>query len=303
MSDELKNTNKQINITNTSVAFRGIMNKYRKKLKLSRDFNKDIIIKQIYSKIQQIENNERENDYIISEVRRNAQINQEILYSFGTKALNHLNEVIKVNITSKIDKNKFLGINEYKNKPIKKIKLRKEKNYLYNNYNKNNNNNKFIILPKILKTHNSKELNNSKNSSKNKNPKNNIIIDNNNSKISKNRRKNVLQKYSYSSFKKDKSIDINPSSNSNNINNLTPIKKRKENSNDSIVFVNDPIFTERNRFKKSNLIYTEYLNYIRTMGNQFSETEKKQEKYFLKNKYGVDAFKLKYNYLKKKYFN
>ena len=301
MSVEFKNINKHINITNTSAAFRGIMNKYRKKLKLSRDFNKDIILKQIYSKIQQIENNERENDYIISEVRRNAQINQEILYSFGTKALNHINEVIKVNVSSKMDKNKFLGINDYKNKSIKKIKLKKEKNYFYNNHNKNNNN-KFIILPRIVKTYHSKELNNSKSSSKNKNIKNNYIIDNNNSKISKNRRKNLLQKYSYSSFKKDKSIDINPSTNSNYINNLTPIKKRKENSNDSIVFFNEPLFTERSRFK-SNLIDTEYINYIRTMGNQFSETEKKQEKYFSNNKYGVDAFKLKYNYLRKKYFN
>ena len=301
MSVEFKNINKHINITNTSAAFRGIMNKYRKKLKLSRDFNKDIILKQIYSKIQQIENNERENDYIISEVRRNAQINQEILYSFGTKALNHINEVIKVNVSSKMDKNKFLGINDYKNKSIIKIKLKKEKNYFYNNHNKNNNN-KFIILPRIVKTYHSKELNNSKSSSKNKNIKNNYIIDNNNSKISKNRRKNLLQKYSYSSFKKDKSIDINPSTNSNYINNLTPIKKRKENSNDSIVFFNEPLFTERSRFK-SNLIDTEYINYIRTMGNQFSETEKKQEKYFSNNKYGVDAFKLKYNYLRKKYFN
>lgn len=301
MSVEFKNINKHINITNTSAAFRGIMNKYRKKLKLSRDFNKDIILKQIYSKIQQIENNERENDYIISEVRRNAQINQEILYSFGTKALNHINEVIKVNVSSKMDKNKFLGINDYKNKSIKKIKLKKEKNYFYNNHNKNNNN-KFIILPRIVKTYHSKELNNSKSSSKNKNIKNNYIIDNNNSKISKNRRKNLLQKYSYSSFKKDKSIDINPSTNSNYINNLTPIKKRKENSNDSIVFFDEPLFTERSRFK-SNLIDTEYINYIRTMGNQFSETEKKQEKYFSNNKYGVDAFKLKYNYLRKKYFN
>ena len=39
------------------------------------------------------------------------------------------------------------------------------------------------------------------------------------------------------------------------------------------------------------------------MGNEFIETEKKQEKYFYKNKYGVDAFKLKYNLLKKKFLN
>ena len=302
MSVELKNIKKHIKITNTSVAFRDIMNKYTKKYKISRELNKDIILKQIYSKIQQIENNERENDFIISEVRRNAQIDKEILYSFGTKALNHLYEVVKVNVSSKIDKNKFLGINEYKNKSIKKIKFKNERKNFYNNYNKNNNNNKFIIFPKIVKTKNPKGFNNSKSSSKNKNSEKDLIINNNNTKTSKNERKKFLQKYSYSTFRKEKSIDIASTINSNFTNNLTPIRKKKENSNDSIIFVNYPLFTERTRIKK-NFIDTEYINYIRTMGNQFSETEKRQEKYFLNNKYGVDAFKLKYNYLKKKFFN
>ena len=120
MSSELKNLKKYINFTNSTSTFRNLMHKYKNKLKISRDLNKDIIMNQIYSNIKKIENDERENDYIISEVRRNAQIDKEILYSFGTKALNHLNEVIKVNVTTKVDKNKFLGIAGKKNK--KKLK-------------------------------------------------------------------------------------------------------------------------------------------------------------------------------------
>ena len=89
--------------------------------------------------------------------------------------------------------------------------------------------------------------------------------------------------------------------NSSTIKDLTPIKKRKENSNDSIVVVNQPLSTERASSKLHKLDY-EYIDYLRNMGNQFSETEKKQENYFYKNKYGVDAFKLKYNYLTKKFF-
>ena len=127
MSVELKNLKKYINFPNTSSAFKDIMNNYKKKLKYSRDFNKDIILRQIYSKIHQLEKGERENDFIISEVRRNAQINQEILYSFGTKALNHLGEVRKINVSTKIDKSKFLGIDEYKKK-MKDIKLQVKKN-------------------------------------------------------------------------------------------------------------------------------------------------------------------------------
>lgn len=309
MSSKLKNLKKYVNFTNSSSTFRSIMNKYKNKLKISRELNKEIIMKQIYSKIQKIENEEKENDFIISEVRRNAQINQEILYSFGTKVLHHLNEAIKVNVTTKMDKNKFLGITKGKNKSKKKIKFNCEKYYYYNKPKDDNkyNENKFIILPRIIKNRNkahSKEKNLEENSlmknrlrlnSDDKNYIKNIKKLN----IPKNKRKNLVDSYNYSSFRKERSTRIN----SNSLKELTPIKKRKENSNDdSIIFVKGHLLTDRVT-KKIPKIDMEYIDYIRTMGEQFSETEKKQEKYFYKNKYGVDAFKLKYNYLKKKYFN
>ena len=297
MSSELKNMKKYINFTNSSSTFRNIMNKYKNKLKISRDLNKDFIMKQIYSKIRKIENEERENDYIISEVRRNAQINKEILYSFGTKKLNHLNEVIKVNVTTKIDKKKFLGISSDKNKNKRKIRLNNIKNHLYNitkSEYKNKDNN-ILFLPRIIKNKNrGKNLYELRHNSSDNNRIQNIKRLN----IPKNKRKSFEQSYQYSSFRKDKSTGII----SDSIKDLTPIKKRKENSNDSIVLVKEPLLTNRNSIKYPR-IDNDYIDYIKTMGEQFSETEKKQEKYFYKNKYGVDTFKLKYNYLTKKFFN
>ena len=304
MSSELKNLKKYINFTNSTSTFRNLMHKYKNKLKISRDLNKDIIMNQIYSNIKKIENDERENDYIISEVRRNAQINKEILYSFGTKALNHLNEVIKVNVTTKVDKNKFLGIAGKKNK--KKLKNNREKQLFYNKskFDYKNKDNRFIILPKIIikNKHPKQKYQNEYSMIKNKTEHNLHYYNNdeNNKSISlpKNKRKSFNNNYNFSSFRKGQSTEFN----TNSIKELTPIKKRKEKSNDSIILINPPLLTDRNR-KESAKIDIDYINYIRTIGNQFSETEKKQERYFYNNKYGVDAFKIRYNYLTKKFFN
>jgi hypothetical protein len=297
MSSDVKNLKKYINFHNRSSTFKALMNNYKNKFKLSRDLNKEVILRQIYSKIAQIENNERENDFIISEVKRNAQINQEILYSFGTKSLNHLNEVFKINVNTKMDKNKFFGINndDDNNKKFKKLKFQSEQKKLTKN-NSRYKDNKFIILPNIIKKESSKIFNENdiKQNSKEINETNNMNIN-----IPKNKRKIDFEKFNYLSFIKEKTSGYKTDS----IKNLSPIiKKSKENSNDSIITVNSPIYTERSP-KKLPKIDNGYINYIRTMGNQFSESEKKQEKYFLNNKYGVEAFKLKYNFLKKKYFN
>ena len=297
---EFKNLKNYINEKNMSSTFRVLMNKYKKKLKFSRDLNKEIILREIYSKIEKIENEERENDYIISEVRRNAKINQEILYSFGTKALNHLNEVIKVNVTSKMDKNRFLGMSEDKNKYNRKIKVKNIKNQSFNKSKNNSKDKKFILLPIII-NRNSKSKKIDENSLvKNEIRQNTSVNINNISKndIPKNKRKNYVENYNYFGFKKEKSTEIN----SNSVNDFTPIKNIKENSNDSTILGNASLLTERTT-KRIPKIDLEYINYLRTMGNQFAETEKRQEKYFYSNKYGIDAFKLKYNFLKKKFFN
>ena len=303
MSRELKNLKKYVKIANMTSTFKTLMNQYKTKLKLSRELNKEFILKEIYSKIQKIENEERENDFIFSEVKRNAQIDKEILYSFGTKALNHLNEVIKVNVTTKMDKNRFLGIDDYKNEVNKKLKFRSVKNRLFQNskINHTNKDNKFIKLPRIsTKNYESEDLNeNSLINNRMKTSATENKIFNNIKKINlpKNFRKSSGKTFNYSSFRKEKNSEMNSST----IKDLTPIKKRKENSNDSIVVVNQPLSTDRASNKLHKLDY-DYIDYLRNMGNHFQETEKKQENYFYKNKYGVDAFKLKYNYLTKKFF-
>ena len=220
----------------------------------------------------------------MSEVRRNARINKEILYSFGTKALNHLDQVRKLNVTTKIDKSKFfepdnestnsnnININEYKK--MKSSSL---------NTKYNHKRHKIINLPKINKNKNFKTLDNS------------IILN----KISDFSMENKYEA-------KNKNNDI--------LNLISPIKKENT-ENLSLFYIKSPLTTERetnelndkeniNTFRKRRVIIdNDYFDYIQKMKTKFLKTEKRQERYFNYNKYGYDDFKLKYNYLKKKYFS
>ena len=210
MSKALKNQKKYVNYTNMSSTFRALMGKYKNKLKLSRELNKELILREIYSKIQRIENEERENDFIFHEVKRNAQIDQEILYSFGTKALNHLNEVRKVNVVTKMDKSRFLGIDDYKTSFNQKLRFRSLKNQLFQStkINSKNKDNKFINLPRIIiKNKTSKDLNeNSEIENRTKQNATENKIFNKIGKIitPKNRRKTSGKIYNYSSFRNEK---------------------------------------------------------------------------------------------------
>lgn len=96
MSVEKKNLKAHLNFLNSTTTFRKLINKYYMKKKEPSKHNKKLLLKKIEAKIQELENEEKENDFIINEVRRNAQINKEILYSFGTKALNHIDELKKL---------------------------------------------------------------------------------------------------------------------------------------------------------------------------------------------------------------
>ena len=132
-------------------------------------------------------------------------------------------------------------------------------------------------------------------------------MSNNNSKI-KNKRNKYINNNNNKIFNNSDSISFKCDKNFS-FNNLTPIMHNKGTSNESIISIKTPLLTERevnskySNNKISNKIDYEYINYIRTMGNKFTETEKKQEKYFFNNNYGVDLFKIKYKYLAKKFFN
>ena len=252
--------------------------------------NKKLLIKKIEAKIQELENEEKENDFIINEVRRNAQINKEILYSFGTKALNHIDEIKKVNITSKIDKSKFFEPDKDDNNyQISEFSDNRNKSQTLK-YNKN----KIINLPKIiLKSRNVKKIydgnislskksdyynSDSKNETINKKNKNNISIDSKdkNSDLINYINSDNKKKYNFSLFNSKSPL-------------MTDIEIKDYNLN---TFRNKPI-----------VIDNDYINYIQDIKTKFLMAEKRQERYFDSHKYGADAFKLKYNYLKKKYFD
>lgn len=74
MSSEIKNLKTFLNLTNTTQTFKNIINKYHKRKKGNIKPNKRLLLKKIEAKIQELENDEKENDFIINEVRCNAQI-------------------------------------------------------------------------------------------------------------------------------------------------------------------------------------------------------------------------------------
>ena len=296
MSVRLKTLNSYINFSNTSSTFKSLINKYRKKIKEEQAKNdKNFMQKKIQAKLQEIERDEQDKDYIISEVRRNAQINREILYSFGNKALNHIDEFKKININTKLDKSYFY-------EPEKESDLNDINQYISNNYTikTRNAHDRIITLPKITK-------NRSLNFCENKSIQDSMSI-------------NKRTEYSFSKKKNDSADSKFKNNNKKNdiyqnIRNLSPIGKKELSNNLNLSYFKTPLITDRgnndikstnriNSFrKKQPLINNDYINYIHTIKNKFLDTEKRQKRYFENNKYGYDEYKLKYNYLKKKYFN
>jgi len=296
MSVRLKTLNSYINFSNTSSTFKSLINKYRKKIKEEQAKNdKNFMQKKIEAKLQEIERDEQDKDYIISEVRRNAQINREILYSFGNKALNHIDEFKKININTKLDKSYFY-------EPEKESDLNDINQYISNNYTIKTRNarDRIITLPKITK-------NRSLNFCENKSIQDSMSI-------------NKRTEYSFSKKKNDSADSKFKNNNKKNdiyqnIRNLSPINKKELSNNLNLSYFKTPLITDRgsndikstnriNSFrKKQPLINNDYINYIQSIKNKFLDTEKRQKRYFENNKYGYDEYKLKYNYLKKKYFN
>ena len=293
MSVEIKNLKTFLNFPNTTSTFKKLIQKYHTRKKEDKH-NKRLLLKKIEAKIQELENEEKENDYIVNEVRRNAQINKEILYSFGTKALNHIDDIKKLNVTSKIDRSKFFepDIDNYS------YRITDINDKRYKSLNAKNKKDKIINLPQIIiKRRTIKKLNN-KRAYDSYSPfkKNEYSIDNKNESQAK------INPFNISIDNKQKNTDI--------FDYISPINK-KEGQNLSIFSMKTPLTTDRdendskiNCFRKKNIVIdNDYINYIQDIKNKFLETEKRQERYFGSNKYGYDAFKLKYNYLQKKYFD
>ena len=280
MSSEIKNLKTFLNFPNTTQTFKNILYKYNKRKKGNIKPDRRLLLKKVEAKIQELENDEKENDFIINEVRRNAQINKEILYSYGTKALNHLDKIQHLRITTKIDRSKFFEIdNENVNAGINDSKTIRDNKSVGVKRNRN----RLILLPKIAKTRNIRNYDNSLSIIK----ISDYSVDN----------KSITQR---------KNDDI--------LNLMTPTRKQPS-QNMSLFYVKSSPVTDRdtnetkskeslNTSRKRRIVIdNDYFDYIQKMKNKFIETEKRQERYFFNNKYGYDDFKLKYNYLKNKYFN
>ena len=253
MSVELKNLKSYLHFPNTTSTFRKIINKYHMKKKNVDKHNKKLLLKKIEAKIQELEKDEKENDFIVSEVRRNAQINKEMLYSFGTKVLNHLDEMKTLNITSKIDRAKFFEIDNEDNL-FQSIDNSRRNKSLKTKYNHD----KIIKFPKI----NMKRI--KINNNENKNIFENISI---NTKFEdsldfKNKSQIKNKRINFSIDFKDKNKDI--------INCLTSRNKKELPQNISLFSEKSNFTTEKdendskiNSFRKRNIIIdNDYINYI-----------------------------------------
>ena len=298
MSVRLQTLDSYMNYRNTTSTFKKLINKYHKKIKEEQAKNdKNFIQKKIQAKLQEIEREEQDKDYIISEVRRNAQINREILYSFGNKALNHIDEIKKINVSKKLDKSFFYEpdkesdlyeINQYMSKN-KTIKAKNARDRILNLPQIARNKNRRLNYSENKSIHDSISINKRTENSFSK--KNNDLID---SKINKSNKNNDIYQ---------------------SIRNLSPIGKKEISNNLNISNYKTPLITDRetndikstsriNTFrKKQPRISLDYINYIQSIKDKFIDTEKNQKIYFENNNYGYDAYKLKYNYIKKKYFN
>ena len=295
-------------------AFKRIIIKYHKKKREIIQV-KQPIQKRIENSIQKLETQENENEFIIREVRKNIELKRKILFRYGTKAINHFNELQKYKLKSKLDKkllfNPFLELNlsdNYKTPNSSNVKeVKKRKKFISHKIinfpsiseidKKPNSNEKSLYdnISIIKKLENSFGDIDAKSEIKNETPENL-----NEKKITSfnNKKKKIIDKY-YNTF-----------------NNISLINKKVTSSKILNNEQNTPLKNDRgyatsykerkniNRFKTKNnfRINPNYLNYLQKIRDKFDSKEKSQKKYFENNKYGCDEFKLKYNYLTQKYF-
>ena len=148
MSGKLKNSMILPNYSGNTPTFRKIMDKYNQSnITLQKDDN-NIFLRKVESKIQKLQKEETEYDFIKKEVKRNYLINQEIRDSFGLKSLHHYDEVQKIDFPEKVERESF--------------KPKNKKRELYQLTSLNNSKEKILKLPQIY------IRNNSNNKTKNK---------------------------------------------------------------------------------------------------------------------------------------
>ena len=295
-----------------------ILNYQKSENKKNKLNNRQLLLKDIESRLKIAKDEEKGSEYIVNEVRKNIKIKNNILNSFGKKALNHFSEANKYNLKIKLDKTKlFNPLFEY-NSNISKYSINKNNSKKYNSY-------KIIKFPKISNSNSKSKLK----------PLKSNLIDNSISDIKANEssydNKNELSEFEPNkgndnlwvnklifSNKKNKDKSDKKENNINNCNTSNNISENsKINSSNLFPFIfKTPLRTERNNysinnkifdsnFKKNNIriLNFDYLNNIKNIREKLILEEKKNFKYFENNKYGCDKFKIQYNYIKEKFIH
>ena len=307
-------------LNNSTKVFKNIMSKYNKKEK-EKLKSKQLLLNFIQSKIKQIENEENENEFIVKEVKRNIQIKKDLLSSFGLKALNHYDEPKNNNIRMKFDKSKFFNplIDYNKNIPNSSRE---------SNFSQNYKSLKILKFPTISNSVNIKNRIKSINKRKSiksiskikindysfdKNDISEIETNKSNDTLSISIKKNILLN------KKSKdNIHYNKKENNFNScdtpNNSSEISNKNSFSNLFPTINKSPLITERNysSFKnkkiqlglnnRNKIFNFDYLQNIQKIKEKLLLEKEKNEKLLKNNNYGCDLFRLKYNFLKHKYF-
>lgn len=325
MLSKIKNHGKEnffFEFENSTKAFKNIILRYKKNnMKSKKLGNKKLLLKNIQSKIEKAQSEEKEKDYMIKEVRRNILIRDKIISSFGTKAINHYDDTKNIDIRIKIDKSKLFN-------PLIDYNSNLHNCYGKINNRHKNNSHKVLNLPKISYILNIK---------KEKKPININTFDNNNISLIK------VNEYSFDNKNETSEVETNKSNDNtslrkiilssknsnngdyktkeNNLNQCNTSKNIGENSrinSTSNLFpyiYNTPLTSERNysfnnnknnnialNKKKKCILDLNYLDDIENIREKLLLEEKKKQKFFENNMYGCDKYKLKFNYIKEKYF-
>ncbi len=143
MLSERKEGKKKLFFQNSTKAFKNIMLKYQKNEKAKNMNHKKLLLKRIESKLKNVQNEEKENEFIVKEVRSNIELKKKLISSFGIKALNHYEDSKNMNIKIKIEKSKlFNPLFDYNSN---KFNISKKGNS-HQKYNSH----KIIKFPKII---------------------------------------------------------------------------------------------------------------------------------------------------------
>ena len=273
-------------------------------MKKGKSLNNKFFLKTIHKKIQKLDYEEPENDYIYKEIKKDMEIKKRVLNTFGTKALYHLDEIKNINVPIKMEKSKFFNhmsdfqksnnnATEQQSPEIKKSLNNGKNKRIYNSH-------KIIYFPKIIKTRNvqksqSKSLFNTlsllKNTSSSFGNKNELPE----SEKNKNNQNNTITKSIFGYCNTTNELNSPSSPNILKMNMNRTLTEKINNNKDATI--------SNNTFRRRKFeINKNCFNDLKDIKEKLIWERKKQKKYFENNKYGCDIFKLKYNYLKTKYF-